>query len=83
MEKKQVSSTNIFVTSMSFGTSALGSMPDTYGYAVAEELAHETLEVILNGPVNLIDTSRNYGLGRSESRIGRVIRNRLSQKSIL
>ena len=81
MEKREVSSTNIFVTSMSFGSSALGSMPDTYGYAVEDELALKTLEAILNSPVNLIDTSRNYGMGRSESRIGKAITNKRLGKS--
>jgi D-threo-aldose 1-dehydrogenase len=35
-----------------------------------------TVRAIFDGPVNLLDTSRNYGLGRSEARIGAVIRER-------
>jgi D-threo-aldose 1-dehydrogenase len=67
---------NLTVTKVGFGTSALGNMPDTYGYAVEEERARETVRAIFAGPVNFLDTSRNYGLGRSEERIGEVIRER-------
>ena len=59
-----------------FGTSGLGDMPDTYGYSVDEDRAHKTLEAIFNGPAAFLDTSRNYGLGRSEARIGKAIKTR-------
>ncbi len=51
-------------------------MPGTYGYTVDEERARETVRAIFAGPVNFLDTSRNYGFGRSEQRIGDVIRER-------
>jgi D-threo-aldose 1-dehydrogenase len=51
-------------------------MPETYGYGVSEEQARETVRAIFSGPVNFLDTSRNYGLGRSEERVGAVIRER-------
>ena len=35
----------------------------------------ETLKRFFKGPVNLLDTSRNYGMGESELRIGRAIKN--------
>ena len=34
----------------------------------------EKLRAIFDGPVNFLDTGRNYGSGRSEQRIGDVIR---------
>jgi D-threo-aldose 1-dehydrogenase len=34
------------VSAIGFGTSGLGSMPDTYGYAVDEERARATLRAI-------------------------------------
>ena len=61
---------------MAFGASALGNMPDTYGYEVNEARAQTTLQKIFDGPVNFLDTSNNYGLGRSESRIGQAIKAR-------
>lgn len=70
MEKRPIGQTGIEITPLAFGTSALGDMPGTYGYGVSEEQARETLKAIFDGPVNLLDTSRNYGLGRSEQRIG-------------
>lgn len=62
------------VSSICFGTSPLGSMPDTYGYEVSETRARETIEAIFELDHSFIDTSRNYGMGRSEERLGVAIR---------
>ena len=51
-------------------------MPDTYGYAVDEERAKATVHAVLDSPAPFIDTSRNYGFGRAEERVGMVIRER-------
>lgn len=51
-------------------------MPDTYGYEVSEARARDTLDAIFESAVNFIDTSNNYGFGRSEARIGDAIRAR-------
>lgn len=75
-EKRPLGRTGLRVTPICFGTSGLGDMPDTYGYSVEAERAARTLEAIFDGPVNFIDTSRIYGLGRSEARIGAAIRER-------
>jgi D-threo-aldose 1-dehydrogenase len=64
------------VSPICFGTSSLSGMPDTYGYDVDVERAHATVRAIFDGPVNFLDTSNNYGMGRSEERIGDVIRER-------
>ena len=74
MKRHEIGSTGLGVTELSFGTSPLGSMPDTYGYEVGEDRARQTLLRLFEGPVNMLDTSRNYGFGRSEARIGAVIR---------
>ncbi|MFO1150458.1 MAG: aldo/keto reductase [Alsobacter sp.] len=66
--------TGLTVTRLAFGTSGLGDMPGTYGYGVDEERAAATLKAIFDGPVSLLDTSRIYGFGRSEDRIGHAIR---------
>jgi len=76
MKRTPIGTTGLSVTSLSFGTSALGSMPDTYGYAVDEERARATVHAIFDGPGNMLDTARNYGLGESERRVGAVIRER-------
>ena len=76
MKKSEIAKTSLKVTNICYGTSPLGDMPITYGYSVDEERAHRTIHAIFDGPVNMMDTSRNYGLGRSEERIGAVIRER-------
>ena len=73
MNKKDIGN-KIKVSEICFGTSALGNMPDTYGYEVNPSIAEETILAILNGPSNFIDTSRNYGMGRSEKLIGNVFK---------
>lgn len=74
MKKTTIGSTGLQVTALSFGASGLGNMPDTYGYEVDDRRARETLEAIFAGPVNFLDTSNNYGFGRSETRIGEALR---------
>lgn len=74
MKLNRLGKSELNVSSIGFGTSPLGNMPDTYGYGVTEEQAIETLIEIFNSDVNFLDTSRNYGFGRSEERIGMAIR---------
>jgi D-threo-aldose 1-dehydrogenase len=76
MHKTKIGRTGVEIPAIGFGTSGLGDMPDTYGYAVDEERARATVRAIFDGPANLIDTSRAYGFGRSEQRIGDVVRER-------
>jgi D-threo-aldose 1-dehydrogenase len=74
--KVRLGRTDLMVTPICFGTSGLGDMPDTYGYGVDAERANATLKAIFDSPVNFLDTSRIYGMGRSEERIGAAIRER-------
>ncbi|MGP6086878.1 aldo/keto reductase [Antarctobacter jejuensis] len=76
MARYALGKTELEVTDLCFGASALGDMPDTYGYSVSEDRARNTVNAIFDGPVNFLDTSRNYGFGRSEERIGQVIKER-------
>src|SRR6478752_8429151 len=76
IRKSKVGRTDLLVSKVCFGTSSLGDMPGTYGYDVSEDRARETVRAIFSGPVNCLDTSRIYGFGRSEERIGDVIRER-------
>jgi D-threo-aldose 1-dehydrogenase len=72
----QVGKTRLAIPAICFGTSALGDMPATYGYAVDETRARATMNAIFDSPIAFLDTSRNYGMGRSETRIGDAIRER-------
>ena len=76
MQKRPLGRTGLEITKVGFGTAPLGDMPDTYGYGVDEATAYATINAIFDGPVNFMDSSRNYGFGRSEDRIGAVIRAR-------
>lgn len=76
MQKRPIRNTGLEVTNLCFGASALGDMPGTYGYAVSDARARETVRAIFDSQINFLDTSRNYGAGRSEERIGAVIRER-------
>jgi D-threo-aldose 1-dehydrogenase len=75
-EKVALGRTGLRVSRICFGLAPLGDMPDTYGYGVGPEQARNTVRSIFEGPVNFLDTSRNYGFGRSEARIGEVIAER-------
>jgi D-threo-aldose 1-dehydrogenase len=66
--------TSLTVSNIALGTSPLGSSPDLYGYAVDEGRALDTMRAFFSGPLNFADTSNNYGQGRSERAIGKVIR---------
>ena len=76
MKTTPIGDTGLAITPLCFGTTAIGDMPGTYGYGVAEDRAFATINAIFDGPVNFLDTSRIYGFGRSEERIGKVIRDR-------
>jgi len=73
MEKINIGN-NLTISKICFGTSALGNMPDTYGYEVDPFQAEQTIQAILNSSINFMDTSRNYGMGRSEKLIGNVLK---------
>ena len=76
IERVPLGRTGLTVSGICFGMSALGNMPDTYGYAVDTDTATTTIRAIFDSPINFLDTSRNYGFGRSEERIGSVIHER-------
>ena len=74
--KVTLGKTTLKVSRLSFGTTSLADMPDTYGYGVDAERAKATVRAIFDSSINFLDTSRLYGFGRSEERIGDVIRER-------
>lgn len=66
--------TGLVVTPICIGTAPLGDMPEVFGVTAPEDRALDTLRAALASPFNFIDTSNNYGNGRSEQRIGTVVR---------
>jgi D-threo-aldose 1-dehydrogenase len=73
-EVRAVGSSGVRVPRIAFGTSGLGHMPDTYGYDVSEARAIETVKAVLALPHGFLDSSRLYGVGRSEERIGKAVK---------
>ena len=73
-ELREIAKTGVRVPAIAFGTSGLGHMPDTYGYDVSEERAIATVKAVLAQPHGFIDSSRLYGMGRSEERVGMAVR---------
>ncbi len=73
IEKVSLGRTGLVVSKLSFGTAQLASMPGAYGFAVEADRAKATLKAMFASPVNFIDTSRIYGHGRGEERIGEVL----------
>lgn len=66
--------TGLEVTPLCIGCSSLGNMPETFGYAVAEEQALVTLRALFDSSINFLDTAASYGDGESERRLGMIIR---------
>jgi D-threo-aldose 1-dehydrogenase len=73
MLRKSLGRTGLSVTPLCVGTSPLGSFPAQYGYEVSGDQAVATISRVLQGPLNFIDTSNNYGDGESERRIGKAL----------
>lgn len=73
LDHTRLGHTGLTVPNLCFGTGGLTSAPDS---PQTMETARATVRAIFDGPVNFIDTSRIYGRGRSEQRIGEVIRER-------
>ena len=67
-------STGLSVSPLCVGCAPLGDMPETFGYGVEEERAMQTLETVLESPINFLDTAASYGDGESERRIGEVLK---------
>lgn len=73
-QRRSLGNSGVSVPVIGFGSSGLGNMPDTYGYSVDEERAYQTIRAVFDSPFGFLDTARNYGMGRSEQRIGNVVR---------
>lgn len=66
-------STGLQVSPITLGGAPLGSMPENFGYEVAERDAVDLVRTVLMSDIRTIDTSNGYSGGRSEERIGRAI----------
>lgn len=70
---RRLGRTELRVTPLCVGCAGLSSMPETFGYAVSEKQALDTLRGVFRSPINFLDTAAGYGDGESERRIGLVL----------
>lgn len=70
---RPLGSTGLSVSALTLGAGPLGSMPENFGYEVAEDAAIELVEAVLQSPIRVIDTANGYSNGQSETRIGQGI----------
>lgn len=68
--RKALGRTGYQVSPLAIGTAAWGTTSPAYGVTVPEEDAIATVHTAVDSPINVIDTSNNYGDGESERRIG-------------
>jgi D-threo-aldose 1-dehydrogenase len=71
-DKVNLGKTDLFVTRMGMGGAALGGLY----HEVSDQAAAETVEAAWSRGINLFDTAPLYGHGRSEQRMGCVLRTR-------
>ena len=81
MDKVRLGRTDLMVTSICFGTSGLGDMPDTYGYGVdeARDLADDRVEIGRSDGLNkrlgvAIRRTLEHVDGNLEQRMGKANR---------
>ena len=67
---RPLGATGLMVSAVTAGGGPLGSMPENFGYEVAEADAVGLVRDILDSPIRTIDTSNGYSGGASERRIG-------------
>lgn len=74
MHPRPLGTTDLNVTPICVGTSALGGFAELFGYDVDTKTAVDTITRVFEGPITFIDTSNEYGHGGdSERRIGEAI----------
>ncbi len=69
----ELGATGLRVSPVILGGGPLGSMPENFGYEVAERDAIALVHAVIESDIRTIDTANGYSQGRSEQRIGRAI----------
>ncbi|MFN0190417.1 MAG: aldo/keto reductase [Aestuariivirga sp.] len=76
MKLTKLGRTNLQIPELCWGLAPISDMPGTYGHGVTPDEARIVLNAIFDSAYPFVDTSRNYGLGRSEERLGDALRAR-------
>lgn len=70
---RRLGRTGLDVSVITVGGAPLGSMPENFGYEVAERDAVDLVRSLFDSGLRSIDTANGYSDGRSERRIGQAI----------
>ena len=70
---RPLGATGLLVSAVTLGGAPLGSMPENFGYEVAERDGIDLVRAVLRSGIRTIDTANGYSDGRSEERIGRAV----------
>jgi D-threo-aldose 1-dehydrogenase len=73
MNLRQLGTTGLQVAPLCIGTSPLANMAPLSRYDVPHERAIATVRRALEGPINFLDTSNNYGAGSCERVVGEAV----------
>lgn len=75
LEKRRLGSTDLLITSLGFGSWAIGGGDWAYGWGPQDDDSSiATIVRAVAGGVNWIDTAAIYGLGHSEAVVGRALK---------
>jgi len=74
LARRTFGNTSLEVPPVAMGCAPLGSMEDTFLYAVPEDEAIATVKAALASPFDYIDTAALYGDGVSEARVGMALK---------
>jgi D-threo-aldose 1-dehydrogenase len=77
--RRQLGSTGVYVTALGFGSGTLGDRLTV----IEEAQAVDTLEAAWEAGIRYFDTAPFYGLGKSEHRVGRVLRTKPREQFVL
>ena len=72
LPRRRLGQSGVFVTEMAFGGAAIGNLYR----AVGDEDARAAVDAAWDGGIRMFDTAPHYGLGLSERRLGRALRDR-------
>jgi D-threo-aldose 1-dehydrogenase len=76
---KRIGTTDVQVTDISFGASAIGNL----GRAVSNQEATAVLQSAWDAGIRYFDTAPHYGRGRSEERLGRFLKSKPREDYVL
>lgn len=79
MKTKQIGSTNVRVSEISFGCASIGNLYRK----ITDVEAHEVLGTAWNADIRYFDTAPHYGRGLSEFRLGAFLKNKPRDQYVL